>query len=190
MITSVCTESIIALFRNIKHIMFSNVPDDFFLAQACSSLRVQLMFVNRKRLWPIKVGRKDATCWWIPFGLLCWETSMPMPRQLFQEWLRISCSSKMAMDLSQMVSGPIHAAEHILDLIFCTGIDVGDLGVERFFAVHLSWAYHFLMCFRLLELRASSGVRDQFRWSGLGVWWIHIVSCWGISVASAALVDH
>lgn len=35
------------------------------------------------------------------------------------------------MGLSQRVSAPTHAAGYALDLVFCSGVDVADLGVEE-----------------------------------------------------------
>ena len=37
----------------------------------------------------------------------------------------------MTIGLSQLVSGPTHVEEHILDLVFCTGQDRGGLAVEE-----------------------------------------------------------
>ena len=35
-------------------------------------------------------------------------------------------SSLTTLGLSQIVSAPAHGAEHTLDLVFCTGVDVTD----------------------------------------------------------------
>ena len=40
-------------------------------------------------------------------------------------------SSMTTMGLSQMVSAPMHTAGHILDMVLCTGVDVGDLSVDK-----------------------------------------------------------
>ncbi|XP_061490084.1 uncharacterized protein LOC133388035 [Rhineura floridana] len=58
-------------------------------------------------------------------------------------------ASMTTMGLSQVLSGPTHAAGHTLDLVFCAGWDDGDLGVEELSVVPLSWTDHYLVGFRL-----------------------------------------
>ena len=57
-------------------------------------------------------------------------------------------TSMMTMGLSQVVSAPTHTVEHTLDLVFCTRVDVGDMGVEELSAVPLSWTDHYLISFK------------------------------------------
>ncbi|KAF7239258.1 hypothetical protein EYD10_14085 [Varanus komodoensis] len=58
-------------------------------------------------------------------------------------------ASMAAMGLSQHVIGPTHECGHILDLVFSTGQEEGDLRVRNLSLTPLSWSDHFLIRFEL-----------------------------------------
>ena len=77
-------------------------------------------------------------------------------------------SDMTTIGLSQMVSGPTHAAGHTLDLVFCAGWGDSDLTGEELLQFHCLGQITIWWGLDVLALRTSAGVEDRLRRSTSG----------------------